>query len=41
MDGVDPSFSFGHLRDGKPVVKPIHEWIGFSFSKVVVIDRDM
>jgi len=28
MEGFDLSFLFGHLRGGKPIVKPIHEWVG-------------
>jgi predicted transcriptional regulator len=40
MEGVNPSFLSGHLRDGKPIVKPIHLWVGFLFFKVVMMDKD-
>jgi predicted transcriptional regulator len=40
MEGVNPSFLSGHLRGGKPIVKPIHLWVGFLLLNDVMMERD-
>ena len=41
MDGCDPPLRSGHLRGGKPIVKPIHKWVGLLFYGVIMSDLDM